>query len=229
MIDFLFQIYPYCAVIIFAALIFAQKYKSKNNQYIVDKKEQYIYDRLFRFGNNLFHWSLVLLMIGHFLGLLTPERLYTILITVKEKQILAIYIGGCAGIICFIGMTIMVLERILNKKLWVTNSVSRFVMLFMVYVQLILGLLSILVSRKHLDGSQMLDITKWLQHLVILNANAYQSLASVNFIYKLHIILGFSILLVFPFTNLVYVINLPLRHITNVGYKNPNNIKLLKG
>lgn len=215
----LFQIYSYCAVIIFAVLIFAQKYKSKNNQYIVDKKEQYIYGGLFRFGNNLFHWSVGLLMIGHFFGLLTPEKLYTIFITVKEKQILEIYIGGGAGIICFIGMTIMIVERILNKKLWVTNSVSRFVMLFMVYVQLILGLLSILVSWKHLDGSQMLYITKWLQHLVILDANAYQALTSVNFIYKLHIILGFSILLVFPFTKLIHVVNLPVRHITNVGYK----------
>jgi nitrate reductase gamma subunit len=64
-------------------------------------------------GSNLFHFGILFLVLGHTVGLLTPTSVYTLVMTVPQKQIIAVVAGGIAGVICFIGLTLLLHRRLL--------------------------------------------------------------------------------------------------------------------
>jgi nitrate reductase gamma subunit len=85
--------------------------------------------------------------------------------------------------------------------------------LLLIYAQLILGLSSIFVSLHHLDGSEMLLLAEWAQRIVTLRGGAAELIADVHPIFKLHILLGMTIFLVFPFSRLVHIWSAPVSYV----------------
>jgi nitrate reductase gamma subunit len=79
------------------------------------------------------------------------------------------------------------------------------VILVLFLAQLALGLGSIFVSAGHLDGAEMLKLMDYVQGIVTFRGGTAAGIAGVHWIFKLHILLGFTIFLVFPFTRLVHV------------------------
>ena len=56
-------------------------------------------------GSNLFHVGILVIFFGHFGGLLTPIWVFDIARhTARFKQLMAIMVGGVAGVICFVGL-----------------------------------------------------------------------------------------------------------------------------
>ena len=78
-------------------------------------------------------------------------------------------------------------------------------MLLLLLAQLLLGLFSIAVSLQHLDGEEMIKLMMWAQHIVTFRGDAAGFVADVALVFKLHLLLGMTIFLVFPFTRLVHV------------------------
>src|SRR5208282_2799360 len=157
-------------------------------------------------GSNCFHIGVLAILAGHFVGLLMPDAIVTgIGLSAAGHQILAMGAGGVFGLVCFLGLTLLIYRRLTDPRIRATSSVMDTVILLLLYVQLILGLSTIFVSAQHLDGSEMLLLSGWAQHLVTLRPDAASLIAEVPLIYKLHILLGLTIFLVFPFSRLVHI------------------------
>ena len=52
-----------------------------------------------------------------------------------------------------------------------------------------------------------------------IQAGAADQIVDVATIFKLHLFLGLTIFLVFPFTRLVHMLSVPLRYLTRPGYQ----------
>ena len=78
-------------------------------------------------------------------------------------------------------------------------------MLVLFLVQVLLGLATIPVSAQHLDGSEMLKLMDWAQRIWTFRAGAADLIADVSIVFKLHLALGLTIFLLFPFTRLVHI------------------------
>jgi nitrate reductase gamma subunit len=207
--DLFFGIYPYLAGSVF---LIGSWVRFERDQYSWKAgSSQMLSSREFRKANNLFHVGILLLFLGHLVGLLTPPALYHALgLSTQAKQIMAMLFGGIFGIMCFIGMTALVKRRLTDPRVRATSNTSDIFILLLIYVQLILGLLSIFVSAFHLDGSQMLLLAQWAQQIVTFNGDAANALLGVNWLYKLHIFVGLTMFLVFPFTRLVHIWSAPI-------------------
>jgi nitrate reductase gamma subunit len=72
-------------------------------------------------------------------------------------------------------------------------------------VQLALGLATVPLSGQHLDGSMMLVLAEWAQRIVTFRPGAADLVASAPWVFKLHIVLGLTLFLVFPFSRLVHI------------------------
>jgi len=135
------------------------------------------------------------------------------------KQIIAIVAGGIAGIACFIGLSLLVHRRLFDPRIRTTSSFGDIAILLMLYAQLILGLATIPVSMGHLDGHEMVKFMSWAQGILTLDPGAAALVADVNIIFKLHLMLGMTIFLVFPFTRLVHVWSAPVWYLGRQGYQ----------
>jgi nitrate reductase gamma subunit len=145
------------------------------------------------------------LFFGHTVGMLTPHFLYEPFISAGAKQLLAMVSGGLFGVLGFVGVTILLHRRLSDERIRINSKTSDIVLLVLLWLQLLLGLATIPLSAQHLDGSMMMRLAEWAQRILTFRAGAPELLAEAGPIFKLHMLLGMSIFLVFPFTRLVHV------------------------
>ena len=171
-------------------------------------------------GSNLFHVGILVIFAGHVVGLLTPVAVFDALgISHTFKQLLAMSVGGIAGIACWIGVALLAHRRLFDARIRRTSSFGDIAILLLLWLQLTLGLATIPVSAQHLDGSEMVKFMAWAQGILTLHPGAATLIADVNPIFKCHIFLGMTIFLVFPFTRLVHVWSAPVWYLGRTGYQ----------
>jgi nitrate reductase gamma subunit len=206
-----FGIFPYVALATFLA---GSLIRFDREQYSWRSgSSQMLRKRQLRWGSNLFHLGILFLFLGHFVGLLTPHAVYEPFIGAGSKQMLAIVAGGVAGTMCFVGLTMLVHRRLFDARIRNTSSVMDIAILLLLWLQLVLGLISIPYSLEHRDGSVMLLLSEWAQRIVTFQGGAAELIAGVAWVYKLHIFLGLAIFFVFPFSRLVHIWSAPVGYV----------------
>lgn len=200
---FLFGIYPYiCLAIFFVGSLIRfdrDQYTWKSDSSQLLRKKQ------LRIGSIFFHIGVLFLFFGHFFGMLTPHFLYEPFITAGQKQLMAMISGGVAGTFGFIGLTILLHRRLTDDRIRATSKPSDILIAVILWFQLLLGLATIPLSGQHLDGSVMMKLAGWAQDIVTFNTGASALMSGVDWVFKLHMFLGMTIFLIFPFTRLVHI------------------------
>ncbi len=216
--DFIFGIFPYIALTIMVLGSVARydrdpfTWKSKSSQLL--RKRQFV------LGSVLFHVGVLVIFLGHFVGLLTPIAVFEALgIDHATKQVMAVVVGGIAGAMAVWGGGILLHRRMLDPRIRATSTFADTGILWLLMVQLVLGLGSILVSIQHLDGHEMTKLMAWAQGIVCFEAGAARHIVDVHWVFKLHIALGLLIFALFPFTRLVHIVSAPLRYLWRPGYQ----------
>ena len=202
--EFLFGLYPYIclAVFLLGSLL---RFDREQYSWKSDSSQLLRHGQL-RAGSNLFHLGILIIFFGHLVGLLTPMTVWhTLGVTAQAKQILAIVAGGIAGIACLLGLLLLVHRRIFDPRIRANTRPMDMVILLLLLAQLLLGLFSITLSMQHLDGGEMVKFMLWAQHIVTFRGNAASFVTDVSMVFKLHLALGMTIFLIFPFTRLVHV------------------------
>jgi len=218
--EFLFGIYPYIALSILAIGSIARyerdpfTWKSSSSQLL--RRKQLI------LGSVLFHAGVLVIFFGHLGGLLTPIWIFDALgVSHGAKQILAVVAGGLAGVMALVGGILLLLRRLSDPRIRMNSSFADIAILVLLLMQLLLGLATITISLQHLDGHEMTLLMAWAQGIVYFNGNAASYVEDASIIFKLHIFLGLTIFVVFPFTRLVHMLSAPIRYITPLrkGYQ----------
>ncbi len=213
----LFGIYPYICLTVFlvGSLIRFDReqygWRSQSSQLL--RRRQLIW------GSNLFHAGILVILVGHTGGLLTPVAVFEALgISHTAKQLVAIMVGGVAGLACLAGLLLLLHRRLTDPRIRKTSSFADIAVLILILVQLVLGLGTIVVSLQHLDGSEMVALMNWAQHIVTFRPAAGYVL-NVSPVFKCHLVLGMTLFLLFPFTRLVHIWSAPVWYLGRRGYQ----------
>jgi nitrate reductase gamma subunit len=201
---FVFGIYPYIALVVFFV---GSLVRFDRDQYTwKSDSSQLLRAGQLRWGSNLFHLGILGIFFGHLFGLLTPLAVWHALgIEPQAKQLLAIIAGGIAGGVCLIGMILLIHRRMTEPRIRATTRKMDMFVLLLLLAQLLLGLFSITASLQHLDGGEMVKLMLWAQHIVTFRGDAAGYVIDVAPVFKLHLLLGMTIFLVFPFSRLVHI------------------------
>lgn len=206
---FLFGIYPYIALVVailgtWARFDLSQYSWKAHSSQMLRKKNM-------RLASNLFHVGIIVVLLGHLFGMLTPHFIYETFISAAHKQILAVVVGGIAGVVCWVGMVMLMWRRFTDDRISNTSSFSDKLVLVLLFIQLNLGLISIFTSMKHLDGLTMMNLAGWAQDITILRPwQAAARIEQASLIYQLHMALGITLIMIFPFTRLIHIISAPV-------------------
>ncbi|SNR84255.1 respiratory nitrate reductase subunit gamma [Pseudomonas segetis] len=205
----LFGVYPYVAL---AICLIGSWARFDLSQYTWKTgSSQMLSNKGMRVASNMFHVGILFVLAGHFVGLLTPPALYHMVISTENKQLLAMVSGGIFGLICLVGLLMLIKRRLTDPRVRASSSFSDVMILLVLLVQLLLGLGTIFASTAHLDGSVMIMLGNWAQALVTLQpVVAANSIEGVSLVYKLHVFLGMTLFVLFPFTRLVHVVSAPV-------------------
>ncbi len=210
--------YPYLCLTVF---ILGSIIRFDREQYTWKTgSSQMLRQRQMRIGSNFFHIGILVIFFGHLVGLLTPIQVFDALgISHGFKQMMAIVIGGLAGLMCLVGILILLHRRLFDPRIRANSSFGDTAILVILFVQLVLGLLTIFVSLGHLDGHEMTKFMSWAQGVLTLQTDAWKHVQDVNPLFKLHLLLGMTIFLLFPFTRLVHAWSAPIWYLGRKGYQ----------
>jgi len=211
--ELLFGLYPYLAGTVFVVgsivrFEFAQyTWRAGSSQILTARSRQFIV------GNRLFHIGILFLFFGHLVGLLTPPAVYHLIgLDAALKQRIAMTAGGIFGIICVVGVGMLLHRRMTGERVRATSSQGDIFILWLLFIQVAVGLMTIGVSIQHPDGSVMVLLSEWAQRIVTLREDAALAVLNVHWVYKLHLFLGITMFLVFPFTRLIHVWSAPITY-----------------
>ncbi|UYP89970.1 respiratory nitrate reductase subunit gamma (plasmid) [Escherichia coli] len=208
----LFDIYPYLAGTVFLVgswlrYDYGQYSWRAGSSQMLDKKGM-------RLASNLFHLGILGIFAGHFLGMLTPHWMYEAFLPIDVKQKMAMIGGGSAGILTFVGGILLLKRRLTHPRIRATSSVGDILILSLLVIQAGLGLLTIPFSAQHMDGSEMMKLVGWAQSIVTFHGGASAHLEGVAWVFKLHIVLGLTLFVLFPFCRLVHIWSAPVEYLT---------------
>lgn len=210
--------YPYLAVTV---LIVGSIFRFDADQYgWRSQSSQFLRRKQMMIGSNLFHMGVLVLLFGHFVGLLTPVTVIDRLgIGHDFKQMAALVVGGIAGVAAFIGCSLLLHRRLFDPRIRRSSSIGDILVLVLLWLQLVLGILTTWWTIEHLDGSEMLRFMSWAQGVLTFDPNAPESIKEVAVVYKLHIVLGLTLFLITPFTRLVHIWSAPIWFLLRPGYQ----------
>ena len=219
--DTLFHIffvwYPYVCI---SSFVFGSLIRFDREQYTWKaSSSQLLRKRQLFWGSNLFHFGILFLFLGHAVGLLTPTAIYTLFITVEQKQMIAVTAGGIAGVICFIGLTLLLHRRLFDERIRQTSTYMDLSILVILWVQLSLGLITLPFSFAHSDGEVMLRLSHWAQGISTVQPVDAKTLQGLAWPYLVHLVLGMTIFLLFPFSRLVHIWSAPVWYLGRKGYQ----------
>lgn len=199
----LFGVYPYLCLVV---LLLGSLIRFDREPYTwKSDSSQMLRAGQLRLGSNLFHFGVIVVILGHFGGFLAPHWAVDWALTPVAHQLLAMVVGGIAGLVALIGLTILIARRLGDPRIRLNSRKWDIVVVFMLWLQLALGLLTVPLSAFHMDGVLFETLTTYVKGIVTFNGSAAAVMAGVPLPYKLHVLLGFTIFLISPFTRMIHI------------------------
>lgn len=215
--NFLWGAFPWLAIVAFFVGIF---WRWRTDQFGWTTHSTQIYEsKLLHVSSPLFHWGMVFVIVGHLMGLAIPKS-WTQSVGISDEfyHLIATYPGALAAIATCLGLAGLIYRRVVNRSVFLATSRSDKVMYVLLGGAILTGTIATLTLQLFdIQGTHGYDyresISPWLRNLLIFNIQP-ELMSEVPWPFKLHVLAGFTLIAVWPFTRLVHAFSAP------VGYVN---------
>ncbi len=190
----------------------------KSPQSLQAESSQFLSKKGQRWGGNLFHYGILMVFIGHFTGLFTPENFYHLFMTTATKKVLAVTMGSIFGTAALVGVIILLIRRLKNERIRINSKPQDVLLLVLLLVEMVLGMISITITT----GSSVenyAELGEWAQKVITFQPDAGTLIAGHSLIYKLHIVVGLFIFMIFPYTKLMHMFVMPVAYFFRSSYQ----------
>jgi nitrate reductase gamma subunit len=202
--EVLFAAFPYLAVVV-AILGGVHRYRHDRFSYST-LSSQLLENRTLFWGSVPWHYGIVVVLLAHLLGFLMPGMWARI--TSAPTALYTIEIVGFAfGLAALVGLCVLFVRRLTMERILAVTSPMDWALLVVLLVQVALGVWVSLVYRWGADW-YVDTAVPWLVSLVSLNPQI-QYVSSLPLPVKLHMLNGFLVIALFPFSRLVHLIMFP--------------------
>lgn len=187
------------------------------NKTVQAESTQFLANKKVKLGSNLFHIGIIFVFFGH-LTLFIPEWLYHLVMTTETKRIIALTMGTFFGIMAIVGMTILIVRRFKEPRIKANSSFQDYFIIILLLVEAILGL-SAVAGTATTPIDKYAALSEWAQAVVTLQPDAGALLASHSIQYKIHIVIGLLIFMIFPYTKLMHILVFPFEYLLRQGFQ----------
>lgn len=209
----LWVVYPYLAItILIGGLIWRYRY----DKFGWTTRSTQLYETaLLRWGSPLFHFGVLMVLIGHVVGLLIPKSwTEAVGITEHNYHFMAVFIGTVAGFCTLAGMVILIARRRFTGPVFAATTRNDKAMYAFLAAVIVLGLWNT-VRGNITDGGYdyRADLSPWFRSLFYFSPDP-ELMTSVPIGFQLHVVAAFALFAFWPFTRLVHAFSAPIGYVT---------------
>jgi len=209
---FLWGILPYLTIVILVGgLIWRYRY----DQFGWTTRSSQLYEsRLLRIGSPLFHFGILVVLLGHVMGLLIPES-WTDAIGVTEGMYhaVALALGTVAGLATLLGIGILIYRRRKTGPVFMATTKNDKLMYVVLVAAIVAGLATTVLSAVDPGPEQNYreTVSPWFRSLFVFQPDI-AAMAAAPFAFHLHTLVGMALFILWPFTRLVHAFTAPLQY-----------------
>ncbi|MCC6618120.1 MAG: respiratory nitrate reductase subunit gamma [Chloroflexi bacterium] len=209
MIDTLaFVVFPYVAVAL-VLIVTPYRYFSDRFSYSSFSSELLQRKGLF-WGSVAWHYGVILILLAHLAALLAPGA-WAALISEPTRLYVLEVTGLALALATVAGMVVLIGRRLFLPRVASVTTRWDWVVLFVLLAQVALGFWVALFYRWGSDW-YLHTAVPWIVSLATLNPQT-QFVASLPILVQIHMLGGFVLLALFPFTRLVHMITFPVTYL----------------
>lgn len=209
MVDqFLFGILPYMAIVV---AVVGGIWRFRRDRFSYSSlSSQFLEGRRLFWGSVPWHYGIILVLLGHLVGVLFPKA-----VTAFNGVPIRLYIlegtGLAMGLLLLMGLVLLVVRRLTNPLVRSVTSRMDLVLLIILLVSAVTGIGTAIFERW---GSSwyVQTVTPYFWSLVRLNPNV-EYMASLPVLTKIHAVTASVLVVVFPFTRLVHIVSVPFAYL----------------
>ncbi|TYL45124.1 respiratory nitrate reductase subunit gamma [Nocardioides sp. BGMRC 2183] len=209
----LWGVLPYLAVVI---LVTGTIWRYRYDRFGWTTRSSQLYEsRLLRIGSPLFHFGILIVIIGHIGGLVVPKS-WTEALGVNEDlyHFNALFFGTIAGIATLAGLAILIYRRRTTGPVFMATTTNDKAMYVLLVGALVLGLWTTLVAvgAGHDAHDYRETVSPWFRSLFVLQPDV-DAMAAAPIQFHLHVLVALLLFTVWPFTRLVHAFTAPLHYL----------------
>ncbi|MGW1641020.1 respiratory nitrate reductase subunit gamma [Streptomyces lavendulae] len=209
----LWGVLPYVSV---ALLVAGTVWRARHDAFGWTSRSSQLYEsRLLRIGSPLFHFGMLFVVLGHVVGLLVP-RGWTDALGLDDHayHLLAVSTGAVAGVAAAAGVAVLVYRRITVTAVRRATPRSDHLMYAVLLGAMALGLTAtVLNSTGHTGGYNYREgVSVWFRSLFTLTPD-YRLMADAPLAFRLHVVFGFALFALIPYSRLVHLFSAPLKYL----------------
>jgi nitrate reductase gamma subunit len=209
----LWGVLPYLAL---ATLVLGTVWRYRYDRFGWTTRSSQLYEsRLLRIGSPLFHFGILVVVIGHVVGLLIPES-WTEAIGVSEDlyHLNALLFGVVAGVCTLVGLGILIYRRRTTGPVFMATTKNDKTMYVVLVAALVLGLWTTLVGvgAGHEAHNYRETVSPWFRSLFVLQPDV-EAMAAAPVQFHVHVLVALLLFTVWPFTRLVHAFTAPVHYL----------------
>jgi nitrate reductase gamma subunit len=206
--DVLFVAFPYLSVVM---AIVGGIYRYYGDRFSFSSfSSQFLENRALFWGTVPWHYGVLVILLAHLLALLFPAA-WAELIS-DPNRLYALEVTGLAlALMTTVALAWLIVRRLRNPRAFAVTTILDWLLLSALLAQVGLGFWVALFYRWGSDW-YLYTAVPWLISLATFSPQA-EFIAALPFVVKLHMLGGFVLVALFPFTRLVHVFTVPVTYL----------------
>jgi nitrate reductase gamma subunit len=179
------------------------------------RSSQMYESRLLRIGSPLFHFGILVVLLGHIGGLVIPKS-WTEAVGIGETayHVVAVVLGTVAGIATLGGLAILLYRRRTVGPVFTATTRNDKLMYAVLGVTIVLGLAATVAANLVGGGyDYRTTISPWFRSIFYFSPDP-ALMASAPLLFQLHALSALVLFAIWPFTRLVHMLTAPVGYLT---------------
>lgn len=204
----LFVAFPYVAVVL-AIAVGLYRYFFDRFSYS-SQSSQFLENRVLFFGSVPWHYGIIAVLLAHLFALLIPGPWGLLLGAPLRLYVLEVT-GLALALMTIVGILLLLIRRLTNPRVFAVTSIMDWVFLGVLVGQVALGFSVALFFRWGANW-YLHTAVPWMVSLATLGPQT-QYVSELPWLVKTHILGGFVLVALFPFTRLVHFVTFPITYL----------------
>lgn len=179
------------------------------------RSSQLYESRLLRIGSPLFHFGILVVIVGHVIGLVIPESWTSAVgLTDHAYHVQALILGGIAGVSTLTGIVLLVYRRRTTGPVFMATTVNDKIMYLVLVMAIVAGLACTLIGATPLGAEHdyRQTVSPWFRSIWIFQPRGDLMVQAPAW-FQIHVTIALVLFCLWPFTRLVHVFSAPIGYL----------------
>ena len=209
----IWDVIPYVTL---AVVILGSWWRYRYDKFGWTTRSSQLYEsRLLRIGSPMFHFGILVVIVGHLIGLVIPES-WTRAIGLSEHayHVQAVVLGTIAGLATLIGILLLVYRRRSTGPVFLATARNDKLMYLVLVAAIVTGLCATALGSGVVDEpyNYRESVSVWFRSIWMLQPRG-DLMAGAPVYFQLHVLIAQALFCLWPFTRLVHAFSAPVAYL----------------